>query len=86
MDTEYLKKVGIFVVSVVLSIGILFYFGYHIWHSFTREIETVAATQVTHMETIEAEGYIFRTETCSRAFILNPIQKNNSRNCNHRKP
>ena len=63
MDVGYLKRVGIFVVSIVLSIGILFYFGYHIWHSFTREIETEAATQMTYTQTIETEGYIFRTET-----------------------
>lgn len=63
MDTGYLKKVGIFIISVVLSIGILFYFGYHIWHSFTKEIVTEAATQVTYTQTIETEGYVFRTET-----------------------
>ncbi len=63
MDTEYLKKVGIFVLSVVLSIGILFYFGYHIWRSFTKEIETVSATQIVHSDTIKAKGYIFRSET-----------------------
>ncbi len=63
MDTEYLKKVGIYVLCTVLCIGIVFYFGYHVWHSFTKEIETEAATQITYEETIEAEGYIFRTES-----------------------
>lgn len=63
MDTEYLKKVGIYVLCAVLCVGLVFYFGYHIWHSFTKEIETVAATQMVYEETISAEGYIFRTET-----------------------
>lgn len=63
MDTQYLKRVGIFVLSAILSVGIVLYFGYHIWHSFTREIETQAATQVTYTQTVETEGYIFRTET-----------------------
>lgn len=63
MDTEYLKKVGIFALSVLLSCAVLFYFGYHIWHSFTREIETEAAVGVSYEETIKSEGYIFRTET-----------------------
>ncbi len=63
MDTEYLKKVGLYVLGAILSVGIIFYFGYHIWHSFTKEIETVFATQATYQEAIETQGYIFRTET-----------------------
>ena len=63
MDTEYLKKVGLYVLGAILSVGIIFYFGYHIWHSFTKEIETVFATQTTYQESIETQGYIFRTET-----------------------
>lgn len=63
MDTEYLKKVGIYVLCAALCVGLVFYFGYHIWHSFTKEIETVAATQIAYEETISAEGYIFRTES-----------------------
>ncbi|MBQ3528078.1 MAG: hypothetical protein IJA52_05955 [Clostridia bacterium] len=63
MDTGYLKKVGIYILSFLLSVGILFYFGYHIWHSFTKEVVTQPALQVTYEEKIEAEGYIFRTET-----------------------
>ena len=72
MDTEYLKKVGIYVLCAVLCVGLVFYFGYHIWHSFTKEIETVAATQIAYEETIEAEGYIFRTEQ--------PVEKTASTN------
>jgi len=34
MDTEYLKKVGLYVLSAIASIGIVFYLGYHIWQSF----------------------------------------------------
>lgn len=63
MDIEYLKKVGIYVLSAVLSVCILCYFGYHVWHSFTKEIETAPATKVTFEQTIECEGYVFRTET-----------------------
>ncbi|MBR6676842.1 MAG: hypothetical protein IKL24_05885 [Clostridia bacterium] len=63
MDTEYLKKVGLYVLSAILCIGVIIYFGYHLWHSFTREIETEVAGRVTFQQTIEAKGYIFRTET-----------------------
>ena len=63
MDTEYLKKVGIYILSAMLSIGIVIYFGYHIWHSFTKEIETLPAAKATYEQTVVADGYIFRTET-----------------------
>lgn len=63
MDTEYLKKVGIYILSFILSLGILFYFGYHIWHSFTKEVETEPALQMTYEDTLACEGYIFRAET-----------------------
>ncbi|MBQ4066387.1 MAG: hypothetical protein IJD22_01960 [Clostridia bacterium] len=63
MDTEYLKKVGMYVLGAIISIGLVFYFGYHIWNSFAREIETVAAVRQSYEEVIEAQGYIFRTET-----------------------
>ncbi len=63
MDTEYLKRVGLYVLGAILSVGIIFYFGYHIWHPFTKEIETVFATQASYQESIETQGYIFRTET-----------------------
>lgn len=63
MDTQYLKKVGIYVLSAILSIGIVFYFGYHIWHSFTKEIETEPAVKTSYEQTVVSEGYVFRTET-----------------------
>lgn len=63
MDIGYLKKVGIYILSFLLSVGILFYFGYHIWHSFTKEVATEPALQETYEEVLETEGYIFRTET-----------------------
>ncbi len=63
MDTEYLKRVGLYVISAILCIGIVFYFGYHLWNSFTKEIETEVADRVTFEYSIETKGYIFRTET-----------------------
>ncbi len=63
MDTEYLKKVGLYVLGAVLSIGLVLFFGYHIWRSVTKEVETQPVTKITSQRTLEADGYIFRSET-----------------------
>ena len=63
MDTEYLKKVGLYTLSVILSLAMIFYLGYHLWHSLTREVETTPVTEVTAEKTLSCEGYIFRNET-----------------------
>lgn len=62
MDTEYLKRVGLYVLGALLSLGLVFYFGYHIWCSVTKELETQPVTKITSQRTLEAEGYIFRSE------------------------
>lgn len=62
MDTDYLKKVGLYILSALGAIGLIFYFGYHIWHSLTREVETQPVTKITTERTLEADGYIFRSE------------------------
>lgn len=62
MDTDYLKRVGLYILSAVLSIGLVVYLGYHIWQSFSTEVETLPAQKITHEQVIEASGVIFRTE------------------------
>lgn len=62
MDTEYLKKVGLYILTVLLSLGAVFYFGYHIWHSVTKEVETVPVTEFTAENTVSCDAYIFRNE------------------------
>ena len=63
MDTEYLKKVGLYILSALLSLGVVFYLGYHIWQSVTREVETEPAMETSVHSTLETDGYIFRSET-----------------------
>lgn len=63
MDTEYLKRVGLYVLGAFLSIGLVLYFGYHIWRSVTKEVETQPVTNVTVQRTVETDGYIFRSES-----------------------
>lgn len=62
MDTEYLKKVGLYILTVLLSVGTLFYLGYHVWRSVTREVETAPVTEITAEDTATCDAYIFRSE------------------------
>jgi len=62
MDTDYLKKVGLYILSAILSIGLVVYLGYHIWQSFSTEVETLPAQKITYEQVIETSGVIFRTE------------------------
>lgn len=63
MDTEYLKKVGLYILTVILSLGVLFYIGYHIWDTFTRDVETAPVKEFTAENTVSCDAYIFRNES-----------------------
>ena len=62
MDKEYLKRVGIYILSALLSLCLIFYLGYHVWRSFTKEVQTQPVTESSVEHTVTVEGYIFRTE------------------------
>lgn len=62
MDLDYLKKVGIYILIALLSIGIIFYVGYHLYHSFTREVETTPAIESTLEDTLSVNSYLFMSE------------------------
>ncbi len=62
MDKRYLKNVGIYVLSAILSILLIAYIIYHLVNSFSQEVETVAADIVTVSETFSADAYVFRDE------------------------
>lgn len=63
MDIDYLKKVGLYILTVLLSLGAIFYFGYHIWHSVTKEVKTLPVSKFTAENTVDCDAYIFRDET-----------------------
>lgn len=63
IDTDYLKRVAITVGSVVVSIGLMAYVSYHLWRSFTTEVETITASKSTVTLTEPSTGYIMREET-----------------------
>lgn len=74
MDKRYLKNVGKYVLSAVLSILIIAYIIYHLVNSFSQEVETMAANIVTVSETCSADAYIFRDEKlllCKNAGSVN---------------
>ncbi len=62
MDTEYLKKVGLYILTVLICVGTVFYLGYHVWHTVTREVETATVTELTAENTTACDAYIFRNE------------------------
>ena len=62
MDKRFLKNVGIYVLSAVLSVLLIIYIIYHLVNSFSQEVETMAADIVTVSETYSADAYIFRDE------------------------
>lgn len=63
MDKKYLKNVGIYVLSAILSVLLIAYIIYHLVNSFSQDVETMAADIVTVSETFSADAYIFRDET-----------------------
>ncbi len=62
MDTEYLKRVGRYIVTALLALGVIVYFGYHIWSTFKPDVKTEAVFQSTVTKRVSADGYIFREE------------------------
>ena len=63
MDTEYLKRVGLYIATAIVSLGIIIYFGYHIWSSFTPDVKTEPIVQSTIVKTADCDAYIFREES-----------------------
>ena len=63
MDKKYLKQVALYVLSVVLSIGLMLYIGYHLFYGLTQKTETATATVATVGSALEMDVYIFRDES-----------------------
>ena len=63
MDKKYLKQVALYVLSVILSIGLMLYIGYHLFYGLTQKTETATATVATVGSALEMDVYIFRDES-----------------------
>lgn len=62
MDTKYLKKVGLYILCAIASLGLISYVVYHMLDGFTTDISTVTAEVSTKKSTISSDGYIFKDE------------------------
>lgn len=62
MDKKYLKQVALYVLSMVLSVGLLLYIGYHLFYGLTQKTETATATVATVGSALDMDVYIFRDE------------------------
>jgi hypothetical protein len=63
MDLQYLKNVGMYVISAIVSLLVIAYIVYHAVGSFNTTIETMVSEVITERDTINLEAYIFRDET-----------------------
>ena len=62
MDTAYLKRVGVLIAGIILSIGLVFYIGYHSFHALTASVVTEPAREVTVSVNDDISVYIMRSE------------------------
>ena len=61
-DFGYLFSAFLTIAVAVLSIGMVFYFGYHLINSFTTDVTYSPAYPITETEYRRGSGYIFRDE------------------------
>lgn len=62
MDTKYLKKVGLYVLTAVLALAFIAYLVFHLFNGFTTNITTVAAEIQSKKSIISGDCYIFKDE------------------------
>ncbi|MDD6799128.1 MAG: HlyD family efflux transporter periplasmic adaptor subunit [Firmicutes bacterium] len=62
MDLKYLKSVGIYILSALISIVLIIYIMYHLLGGFEVETKTLRSELVTRSETLSLNAYIFRKE------------------------
>ncbi len=63
MDKKYLKQVALYLLTSLISVGLILYIGYHLFYGMTQKVETAPAAPTTVQSVVEADVYIFREET-----------------------
>lgn len=61
-DTTYLKRVLVYVITILFGIGVMIYLGYHLMERLTPGMELVDAVPRTVTKTVSTEAYIMRDE------------------------
>ncbi len=62
-DRNYLARTLAYLLVSLLAVGFIFYIGYHLVDQFEPGLELVDAVTKTVATTVEADAYIFRSET-----------------------
>ncbi len=76
MDVNYLKRVAIGFISIVLVLAVFVYVVFHLTNGFTPQIATTPALQGEYMERDGSVGYIFRYETPVASDFLGTVNYN----------
>lgn len=63
MDKKYLKQAVLYLLTSLISVGLMAYIGYHLFYGMTQKVETAPASPATIQSAVEADVYIFREET-----------------------
>lgn len=63
MDTKYLKKVAVYIITAAASLLFIAYIIYHLWSEYNTEVTSVPAEYVTMEQSITVDAYILRDET-----------------------
>jgi len=69
LNREYLAGVGLYVLTSVVSVGLIIYIGYHMFRGLSQKVETVPAVSDALVVPLEADAYLFRDETPLRASV-----------------
>lgn len=58
-----MKQVALYLLTSLVSVGLMLYVGYHLFYGMTQKVETAPASPATIQSVVEADMYIFREET-----------------------
>ena len=64
MDTKYLRHAILYVLTTLVSVGLILYIGYHLFYGLTQKMESEPAKLAVITETAEASAFLFRDEVC----------------------
>lgn len=62
MDKKYLRQVAAYLLTAVVSVGLMLYICYHLFYGLTQKVETAPALVSTVTRSVDADAFIFRDE------------------------
>lgn len=82
MDIKYLKNVGIYLLTAILSLVVIWYIVYQATNGFSADVETMSAALSTERSTLTLEAYVMRQEKVlysRRDGVVNPLYADGER-------